>query len=755
MRVLLKSLLLFAVLPAQAIAGLSLTAAAATPPQTISPKTIYIHVNQSFLFVSPGATVWTASQGKIAQNGAYYPPSTMPASPSVTITATGPGGSASAAVTLVSGAFQAVSPTAASLALGSKQQFASTDARVWTAQYGTITSAGLYTAPTVWPTGGTDTVTVDGLHGITTAKITLTPPAPVITNVGNAGEIPLGLFSVSVRGTGLISASVVKLNNVPLETTYANGQLMASGFAMTPGPGTVTVTNLTKVSPPVSVYMGVQNARVSPAAARRFLQQAAFGPSTNDANRVQQIGFQPWIQEQFNSTRVSNYNSVNSQYNGMPAHFLVNAVTCPDQLRQRVAFALSQIFVTSLAKLSSNPNMIIYQNMLLSKAFTNYRQIMQSVALSSAMGEYLDMANNAKANSTTGAEANQNFARELMQLFSLGTNLLNQDGTLQLDSSGMPIPTYTQDQIAEFSRVYTGWTYPPRPGSPIVWNAPISTYGDLVPYPAQHDTGSKHLLLGYVTPAGASPASDLYLALDNIFNHPNIGPFVSKQLIQHLVKSNPSPGYVSRVAAVFNKNSSGVRGDMKSVITAILLDPDARANDQGEEDLATDGHLQEPALFIAGMIRAFGGTMTPGNYYWWDLINMGEDIYSAPSVFNYYAPNSIAPGTNLKGGEFQIYTPNSAIVRANIVSNLFDSWSNPVQSYGPGTSVDLSPYLRMATSPSQLVAALDLTLTRGTMPAAMKEDIVAAVTAETGGQLRRTQRACFLILTSGYYNVWH
>ena len=310
--------------------------------------------------------------------------------------------------------------------------------------------------------------------------------------------------------------------------------------------------------------------------------------------------------------------------------------------------------------------------------------------------------------------------------------------------------------MTEFARVYTGWTYAPKPGSPVTWELyNTGGYGPMVPYTAQHDFGSKQLLNGYVSPANVTPQVDLNNALDNIFNHPNVGPFVCTQLIQHLVKSNPSPAYVSRVAAAFDNNGSGVRGDMKAVITAILLDPEARANDQGGNDQPTDGHLQEPALFVAGMVRAFAGQMTIQNYYSWQLAYLGQGIFSAPSVFNYYAPNYGVPGTSLMGGEFQIHSPNNSILRANLVTGLFGAWSNPVQSSGPGTTVDLTSLIPLASNPTTLVNALDLTLTHGVMPAAMKETIITAVTGETGGNLRRVQRGLYLILTSSYYNIWH
>jgi hypothetical protein len=277
----------------------------------------------------------------------------------------------------------------------------------------------------------------------------------------------------------------------------------------------------------------------------------------------------------------------------------------------------------------------------------------------------------------------------------------------------------------------------------------------MVPFAPEHDSGSKQLLNGYVAPAGVTPLQDLNNALDNVFNHPHVGPFIGKQLIQHLVKSNPSPAYISRVAAAFNNNGAGVRGDMMATISAVLLDPEARANDNGGSDQISDGHLQEPALFIAAMVRAFGGQMNDQNYYSSDMANMGQDIFDAASVFNYYSPSYGVPGTTLLGGEFEIHTPNTAILRANVVQNLFSQYSNPVQTYGPGTTVDLTAFLPLASTPATLVSALDLTLTHGVMPATMKSAIVSAVTADSLGALHRVEGACYLILTSSYYNVWH
>ena len=726
-----------------------------TPPQTVSPTSATVKLGATQQFTSSGATSWTATAGSISTSGLFTAPASMPSSSSVTVTATGAGGSASAAVTLEVLNPQTISPPTVSLNLGATQQFTSTSASAWAATYGTVTAAGLYTAPSAMSSTGTDTVTATGPNGNATATVTLIPSTPVITGVGSNGQLPLGIFTTTITGTGFTSSSVASLNGTPLGTTFSNGALSVTGFASLSGAGYMTVSNGSMTSQQFAVQIGVANALVSSAAARRFLEQAAFGPTPNDAANLQTVGFQGWLTQQFSMPQVSNYNTITSSQSGMPALFLTNAVTNSDQLRQRVAFALSQIFVTSFQKLIWNSNMVLFQNMLLADAITNYRQIMGDVTLSPAMGQYLDMANNAMGNATEGTLANENYARELMQLFTIGTEMLNQDGSIQYDSNNLPIPTYLQPTITEFARVYTGWTYAPAAGQPVTWGAYITSNGPMVPYAAEHDSGSKQLLNGFASPAGATPQQDLNNALDNVFNHPNVGPFVGKMLIQHLVKSNPSPAYISRVAAAFNDNGQGVRGDMKATISAVLLDPEARANDNGGNDQISDGHLQEPALFIAGMVRAFGGQMTNQNYFPWDLVNLGQDLFDAPSVFNFYSPGYAVPGTALLGPEFQIHTPNSAIWRADVVRSLFSQWSNPVETYGPGTTVDVTAFVPLAATPATLVSALDLTLTHGTMPAAMKATIVSAVTADTSPLLQKVEDACYLILTSSYYNVWH
>jgi uncharacterized protein (DUF1800 family) len=732
-------------------------AGTSSPPPAapvVAPATATVGLGGMQQFSASNVTTWSALYGGITSAGLYTAPASMPASGTDTVTAKGPGGSGSATVTLLPKL--TVSPATATVTLGSNQQFTASNVTAWSATAGSVTSAGLYTAPTVMTASGTDTVTATGPGGSGSAIVTLQNyPAPVIQSL-NPATLPLGSFTATVAGTGFTATSTASLGGTPLRITSQTAiALGVSGFTSTTGSVNLIVSNGTASSAPLVVQVGSSSSGVSAAAARRFLEQAAFGPSPSDAANVQALGFQSWLNQQFAMAQVSNYNALlNSSQGGVATQFLANAVTNPDQLRQKVAFALSQIFVTSYLTDIWNTTMIPYEQMLMADAFTNYRQIMGDVTLSPAMGQYLSMANNAMGNPAAGTLANQNYAREVMQLFTIGTGILNQDGSTQLDANNLPLPTYLQPTIAETARVFTGFTYQPASG-PVEWNDYINPVGPMVPYPAEHDTGSKQLLNGYAEPAGLSPQQDVSNALDNIFNHPNVGPFVGKILIQHLVKSNPSPAYIERVASAFANNGSGVRGDMQALIAAILLDPEARANDNGGADQPTDGHLQEPALFIAGMFRAFGGVMSNQNYFGWDLVNMNQDIYNPPSVFNYYAPSFVPPGSTLLGPEFQIFTPDVALWRANMVAGLFFSYSNPVLGYGPGTTIDLTPYLAQASNPATLVAALDLTLTHGDMPAPMKQAIVTAVTDDTAGNLSRVETGAWLILTSSYYNVWH
>jgi Protein of unknown function (DUF1800) len=739
-------------------------------PTTVSYGQFTLTCNGSGFL--PGATVWVdAVQYSTSSNtptkltaivGIYSAgqhlvrvvnPGSMFSMP-LTLTATGASQGSGAPV---------ISPASASVVQGMTQQFQvlvnNTPATAtWSATAGTVTQTGLYTAPAQIPNPATVTVSATVNGQTVKANITIissTPPA--ITQVSQS-PIPNGVFTLTLTGTNFSPNATVTLGGSPLavQTGGTATSMTVSGFMILSGTQNLVVSNGSIASAPFPVAVGVQNPKVSVSAARRFLQQAAFGPAPADAANVQQLGFDGWLAQQFAMPKVSDYQGIGNQ-GGIGARFMTNAVMQPDQLRQKVAFAWSQIFVTSLVKEIWNGNMAPYQEMLMRDAFKSYRQILEDVTLSPTMGHYLDMANNGKANAAKTVLPNENYAREVLQLFSIGTWMLNDDGTPRLDANNQRIPTYTQDVIADFARVFTGWTYQPTNGTVPYWGAYINMNGPLLPISAYHDSGSKVLLNGAVIPAGLSAQADLAAALDNIANHPNVGPFICKQLIQHLVKSNPSKAYVQRVAGVFNNagNPQG-RGDMQAVITAILTDSEARDNDTGFAQSATDGHLQEPVLFLAGMIRAFGGVVNDQNYWAYELATSSQDVYSAPSVFNYYSPGYVVPQSGgLLGPEFQIFTPWTSLYRYNTAAKMFGAYANPVQTYGPGTLIDLTALVSLANNPATLVDALDFSLIAGLMPAQMKQILVNAVTTENGGNVARVETGIYLILSSGYYNVWH
>jgi uncharacterized protein (DUF1800 family) len=425
-----------------------------------------------------------------------------------------------------------------------------------------------------------------------------------------------------------------------------------------------------------------------------------------------------------------------------------------------VAFALGQIMVASAVEENTPTQLVPYLQLLKKDAFANFRTLMEDVTLNPTMGEYLDMRNNDKANPAKDTRANENYARELMQLFTIGLSQLNQDGTLQLDASGNPIPTYDQTTIQNFAKVYTGWTYPTKPSATLQKHNPAYFIGPMVPYESNHDTTSKTLLNGLVVPAGGTAESDLKTALDDIFNHQNVAPFISKQLIQHLVSSNPSPAYVGRVAAVFNDNGNGVRGDLRAVVKAILLDPEARAGDEGPSlsPPDTSGHLREPVFAVASILRGLGATVNDTNNLTNQATNLGQTVFAPPTVFNYFAPGytipaEFTPGTTLLGPEFQLQSPSSAVARSNVVNSIVYG------NLGNGAVIDWSYLTSLAATPQALVDCVNNVFMYSKMPGAVQTQILSAVNAIKGTSTAvykaRAQAAVYLTVSSSYYNVEH
>ncbi|HLF82916.1 MAG TPA: DUF1800 domain-containing protein [Blastocatellia bacterium] len=510
----------------------------------------------------------------------------------------------------------------------------------------------------------------------------------------------------------------------------------------------------------------------------RFLEQATFGPNSQLINRVRSAGIGDVLQGEF-SVPMSLYpdlpafpsdssigcptgsdpNCFRDNYTMFPLQvkFFLNAQYGDDQLRQRVAFALHQIFVVSGLAIQQPSSMVPYLNLFARGAFGNYRQLLYDVTLNPAMGFYLDMANNDKRSG--GASPNENYAREILQLFSIGLYTLNQDGTLQLDGLGQPIPTYDQNTIIGFAKIFTGWTYAPLPGAASQWTNPENYLAPMVAFQNHHDVSAKPLLNGVTSPANQTAKKDLVFALNNIFNHPNVAPFICKQLIQNLVTSNPTPGYVSRISAIFNNNGAGVRGDLKAVVSAILLDQEARCDDVATCASTTDvnyGHLRSPVLFITNILRAFNPT-SDGVGLSDRARNTGQEPFNPPTVFSYYRPNYVIPGTTLLGPEFTIQSSSAAINRANFANTMVFS---RIGTAPAGTAIDLTGLQALSTSDgtgAAVVNELNRLLMHGTMSTAMRTKIMQTIQALPGvtaaDHLKRARWALYLVTTSSQYQV--
>ena len=684
-----------------------------------------------------------------------------------------------------------VSPSPASVHLGTFQQFAArvrgaaTTGVTWTVALpagaggsaGNISPGGRYTPPGKLPNPNTVIVTAtssadSAISG--SATVTLLNPYPTLASVSPA-NIPVGAFNITLNGSGFVAGAVAMVGGVALPTTHISAtRLTAAGVSSAaqagqsfpvvvknPDPGSATSVDAVSVTvgaasgPPILPF----------SVASRFLDQAAFGPDAPTVAHVQTVGLEGYLNEQF-AAPISPYPdpaTTGFGINQVQARFFSNAVHGQDQLRQRVAFALGQIFVVSAIVEKTPTQLAPYLQILQNDAFGNFRTLMNDVTLSPTMGEYLNMANNDKADPTRGTSANENYARELMQLFTIGLLQLNPDGTPMLDASGHPIPTYDQTTIQNFAKVYTGWTYPTRPGAALRMHNPPCYTGPMVAFENNHDTTTKTLLNGLVLPAGQNAEQDLQAALDDIFNHPNVGPFVSTRLIQHLATSNPSPAYVGRIAAVFNDNGAHVRGDLKAVVTAILLDPEARAGDIGPwtpPELVKDtrGHLREPVFVIASILRGLGAQVNDTNPLTSLASNLGQTIFTPASVFNYYSPAYRIPttytsGSPLLGPEFQLQSPSAAVARYNLANTMIYG------NLGAGAVIDLTPFANLGGNSQSLVDAVSQAFLYGQMPGAMQTELLHAVGAVTGttaaDNLARAQAALYLAISSSYYNVEH
>ncbi|ATB42291.1 hypothetical protein CYFUS_007769 [Cystobacter fuscus] len=528
---------------------------------------------------------------------------------------------------------------------------------------------------------------------------------------------------------------------------------------------------LTGENPVDSLEQAESLTEPSEANAIRFLEQATFGPRLangvsplpiDSVEHVVDVGITKAISEQLSAPRYTYDGTTTSKDLG--SQFFYNAVMGKDQLRQRVAFALSQILVVSqngIADIQATPEsepkvaLAGYLNQLSANAFGNFRTLLDAITRDPAMGNYLDMVNN-RAFDTAGKaiEPNENYARELLQLFTLGLHKLNDDGTVKLDANGVPLPAYTEAQVQAFSRALSGWTFASATGCPTKGRSNPADYTQpMVGCDVNHDSSAQTLLRGVVTTTGAGATAHLKEALDNIFADPNLPPFICKQLIQHLVTSNPSPAYVSRVVAVFKNNGSGVRGDMSAVVRKILEDTEARGPQPPLSLYATFGRLRPPALFITSTIRWLNGTMDQtadknpgGKLNSWSK-SLGQDVPRPSSVFSYYPPNAPAPGGNgLLGPEFAILDTATATARANFVHDLLFSSTAATN----GIVLDLTP---LPADPSDLVYWLGRYWLHDAASSNLQLAVYKAITDPRAGSTRRQKLAIYLTSLSPEFQI--
>jgi uncharacterized protein (DUF1800 family) len=646
---------------------------------------------------------------------------------------------------------------------------------------GTISATGLYTPPATIPTPNPVTITavsvsVSSLTG--SASETVWNPLPTVSSAQVTQNLGATTGLLDVIGTGFVTGSQLQASGTSATTTFVSaGELQATipvATGVTTVPVDVVNPNPGGTTSPVATAP-VTSLKASLQSAARLLDQATFGPTLTDIQHVQMVGLQTYLNEQFATPTTLEPDIAATPptlcaTNTVPcqqAEWWQVALTGPDQLRQRVAFALSAMFVISTNSVNARA-VTTFHNTLANDAFGNFYTVMKDVTLSPGMGAYLNMLNSAKPGVVNGVAqiANENFARENMQLFSMGIDLLNPDGSLQLDSSGNPIPAYSEAQVQAFARVYTGWTYATATGG-VPSSFPNNTANYDSPMAAvelQHDVLAKTLLNGTTLPANQTSSQDLAGALTNIFNHPNVGPFVCRQLIQHLVTSNPSPAYVARVAAVFANDGTGTRGNMQAVVQAILLDTEARAGDT--EPSFDGGHLREPMLYMTNIMRGLGfsfagaGAGTGPEYYYTPsnfTSALSEKPYTSGSVFNFFPPNYVIPGTTTNAPEFSLENTASAILRLTLADNIV---YNRITDF----TVDLSATSALglmasatgnaATDSTNLVIALDNIFMHGQMPAQMQTDIVNHIATITNIP-ERVRVATYLVITSSHYKVEH
>ena len=512
----------------------------------------------------------------------------------------------------------------------------------------------------------------------------------------------------------------------------------------------------------------------SEADASRFLIQATFGPSMDDIDEVMEIGYEGWLEKQFNLSGPTHLsflqelmvdknitNEKKAKNHHLQSAWWRASITNDDQLRQRVAFALSQILVVStnadgLTRLKEQ-GLADYYDLLASHAFGNYRDLLEDVTLNPMMGRYLSMYRNQKPNPAKNIHPDENYAREVMQLFTIGLVELNDDGSPKVDANGQEIPTYTQEDIEGLAHVLTGWTDAVAVEKNRFTTRVRGTANLLRPLQAwapKHDTNEKTIIGNTVIAAGQTAEAELEIALDTLFNHPNVPPFIGKLLIQRLVTSNPTPDYVNRISQVFKDNGEGVRGDLKAVVKAILLDPEARDGHLVYPD--TFGKLKEPVLRISGLWRAFDA-YTPGKHFHYGnaKANLGQAALSADTVFNFFPTDHQRSGDlgdmGLVTPEFAVLTDNNMVSTSNRIRSIIhrNNFRNVKDKH---IALDLTDEVALAEDVPALVERINLLLMAGSMSDAMKLEIINHVenirVRKTRHKVNRVADAIFMVMSS-------
>jgi uncharacterized protein (DUF1800 family) len=508
---------------------------------------------------------------------------------------------------------------------------------------------------------------------------------------------------------------------------------------------------------------------ITKAQAYQFLNQASFGATEAEAQVVIDMGFENWVDNQLQkpvSLQLPHLQSLpRPQFlfelqSDRADIWFRNALHGDDQLRQRVAFALSEILVTSQLGVLGDLTYSLgdYYDVLSRNAFGNYRDLLEEVTLHPAMGMYLSMLGNEKPDPANNIRPDENYARELMQLFSIGLVELNGDGSVVVDGQGQAVPTYDQATIEGFAHVFTGWTFA---GAFDFRGAFPNDANQVVPmqlWPAFHDTGAKTLLNGFVVPPGQTGNDDLRDALDNIFNHPNVGPFIAIRLIQRLVTSNPSPGYVARVSAVFDNNGSGVRGDMAAVVKGILLDDEARP----DLPMEIDGKLKEPLLRLTQFWRSYDAASVSGRYpINYAYIVLGQGTLQSPSVFSFFSPFYAPPGeirdNSLVAPELGIATEYLNTFVTNYMFYQTFLWNQEADTLGQGITedtilVDFAAETAIAGDTNALINMVADKLLAGQMSGPLRTEISAMLARIPVDQtLLRAAETIYLVVTSPEY----